>query len=141
MDAINVNGEVIDHIELIKMNKQLYQDFQPGAISGVSTDLILLHQGLKRSRVEVTQVPEKDKSFKVHCRFSAPRVQKPRKVRLKLHSESGKYELGSEQEVILPPVEGEMMEVELTAIPRVDVKVNQEKMKLMLEPEPMAPAP
>ena len=120
MDTIDVNGSIIDHLEITKNNGRPNKQY---LWTAAPMETIQLHQVLHSALTKtVPAKPKKNEPFTVSYKLSAPALNSPAKMTFKLRCEQGTYELGEPQTFTIPE-EGGTIEVKLTATPLADVQV------------------
>jgi hypothetical protein len=120
MDTIDVNGSIIDHLEITKNNGRLNKQY---LWTAAPMETIQLHQVLHSALTKtVPAKPKKNEPFTVSYKLSAPALSSPAKMTFKLRCEQGTYELGEPQTFTIPE-EGGTIEIKLTATPLADVQV------------------
>ena len=124
MDTFDIEGNIIDHLEINKSNSQLNEQYLWTAIPMAA---VRLHQDLHRAEPkQLSKKPKKDRPFNVTYKLSVPALGEPAKMTFKLHCNKGTYRL-PEPKTLTIPKEGGTFNVELTVTPLVDVKVPNKK--------------
>jgi predicted phosphodiesterase len=134
MDTIDINGNIIDHLEITKNDGQLNKQYLWTAVPMETIRLhYVLHSALTKT---VPAEPKKDEPFTVPYKLSAPALSSPAKMTFKLRCDKETYELGEPQTFTIPE-EGGTIEVKLTATPLADVQVPKDAQG---RPKPISPA-
>ena len=121
MDTFDIDGNVIDHLEIIKTNGRLNKQYLWTAVPMAA---VRLHQDLHRAQPKrLSKKPKKDQPFNVTYKFSVPELGEQAKMTFKLGCEEGTYKL-PETKILTIPKEGGTFNVELTATPLTKVKVS-----------------
>ena len=143
MDTIDIDGQVIDHLEVTKTpllasgKKQGGQLNKQYLLTAVPLEAIRLHHDLHCTRpMSLLAKPEKNQPFTVTYKLSAPILTNPAKITFELRSEQGAYQL-PEPKTIMIPKEGGTINTELTVTPLVEVKVATDKWG---RPKPIVPS-
>jgi predicted phosphodiesterase len=130
MDTFDIDGKVIDHLEIIKTDGRLNKQYLWTAIPMAA---VRLHQDLYRAKPkQLSKKPKKDRPFNVTYKLSVPALGEPAKMTFKLHCNKGTYRLQGPKTLTIPK-EGGTFNVELTATPLVDVKVPNNKKPIVPE--------
>ncbi|MHC4642817.1 MAG: purple acid phosphatase family protein [Planctomycetota bacterium] len=130
MDTFDIDGKVIDHLEIIKTDGRLNKQYLWTAIPMAA---VRLHQDLYRAKPkQLSKKPKKDRPFNVTYKLSVPALGEPAKMTFKLHCNKGTYRLQGPKTLTIPK-EGGTFNVELTATPLVDVKVPKNKKPIVPE--------
>jgi predicted phosphodiesterase len=120
MDTFDIDGKVIDHLEIIKIDGRPNKQYLWTAVPMAA---VRLHQDLHRTEPKkLSKKPKKDQSFNIYYKLSVPALGEQAKMTFKLGCEEGTYKL-PEPKTLTIPEEGGTFNVELTAIPLTDVKV------------------
>jgi predicted phosphodiesterase len=118
MDTFDINGKIIDHLEITKTDNQLNKQY---LWTAVPMEGVRLHQNLYRARpTPLATQPEKNKPFTVTYKLSVPALTNTAKITFKLRCEEGTYQL-PEPKTLTIPKEGGTFTAELTATPLVKV--------------------
>lgn len=134
MDAIDIDGKAIDHLEIDKSGGRLNKQYLSTA---VPMEAIRLHQELYSASLKPLSTRlQKDKPFTVACTLSVPELNETAKMTFSLRCDKGTYEL-PEAEVVTVSKEGGTVETELTVTPLVEVKVPKDSRG---RAKPIAPA-
>lgn len=120
MDTFDIDGNVIDHLEIVKTNGQLNKQY---LWTAVPMSAVRLHQDLHRTEPkQLSKRPKKDQPFNINYKLSVPELGEQAKMTFKLSCEEGTYKL-PESKTLTIPEEGGNFNVELSATPLTDVKV------------------
>jgi hypothetical protein len=126
MDTFDIDGRIIDHLEIIKTDNQLNKQY---LWTAVPMEAVRLHQNLHRTRpTPLATHPEKNQPFTITYKFSVPALGGPAKITFKLRCEDGTYQL-PEPKTLTIPKEGGTFTAELTVTPLVKVKAQGGKTK------------
>ncbi|HUV41635.1 MAG TPA: metallophosphoesterase family protein [Sedimentisphaerales bacterium] len=124
MDAINIDGMIIDHLQITKTDGQVNKEYKQTA---VPLEAIRIHQNLHRAFAG-TQLPGNimpNKPFNVTFKVTIPPLDHSAKMTFKLCANADKYKL-SEPKTITVPERGGAFEVDFTATPLADVKITED---------------
>jgi len=133
MDTIDINGNIIDHLEITKDDGRLNKQY---IWTAVPMETIRLHQVLHSALTKaVPAKPKKNEPFTVSYKLSVPALNSPAKMTFTLRCEQGTYELGQPQTFTIPE-EGATVEIKLTATPLVDVQMPKDSRG---NPKPILP--
>jgi len=120
MDAIDIDGKVIDHLEISKSDGRLNERYLRAA---VPMEAIRLHQELvAASPKPLSARPRKNQPFTVACALSIPELNEAAKMTFSLRGDEATYEL-PEPEIAAIPKRGGTVQTKLTVTPLVEVKV------------------
>jgi len=123
MDTFDIDGRVIDHLEIVKTDGQLNRQY---LWTAVPMEAVRLHQGVHRAQPkQLSKKPKKDQPFNVTYKFSVPELGEQAKMTFKLGCDEGTYVL-PEPKIISIPKEGGTFNVELSVTPLTDVKVSND---------------
>lgn len=120
MDTINIDGMIIDHLEITKTDGQVDEAYKRTAIP---LEAIRIHQNLHKA-FESIQLPENivpNKSFNLTFKVIVDRLEHSAKMTFKLCADAAAYNF-SEPKTITVPNQGGTFEVDFTVTPLVDVK-------------------
>ncbi len=121
MDTFDIDGRVIDHLEISKTNGRLNEQY---LWTEVPMAAVRLHQDLHRAQPkQLSKRPKKDQPFNVTYKLSVPALGQQAKMMFKLDCEEGTYKL-PEPRTLTIPKEGGTFNVELIATPLTKVKVS-----------------
>jgi hypothetical protein len=124
MDTFDIDGKVIDRLEVIKTGDKLNKQYLWTAVPMAA---VRLHQDLHKNKpTQLSKKPKKDQSFNVTYKLSVPALGEPAKMTFKLVCDEGTYKL-PESKILTIPKEGGTFKVELAATPLTDVKVPKNK--------------
>ena len=130
MDTFDIEGNVIDHLEIVKTDGQLNRQYLWTAIPMAA---VRLHQDLHKAQPkQLSKKPKKDQPFNVTYKFSVPALGEQAKMTFKLHCDGRTYQL-PEPKTLTIPKEGGTFNVELTATPLVEVKVPDKQKPIVPE--------
>ncbi len=133
MKTIDINGSVIDQLEITKTTGSLDQNYIDTA---VSTQLVHLHQLLLRTKPQPLHAPlAAGKPFTVRYSFVAPKLPTPVEMTFSLRTESDHYQLPESIEVTSRQ-QGGTITVKLEATPLTDLTPSQTRRG---EPAPLIP--
>ncbi len=122
MDTFDIDGKVIDHLEVIKTNGRQNEQYLWTAVPMAA---ILLHQDLHRTQPTRLSIrPKKNQPFNVTYKLSVPALGEPAKMTFKLRSDEGTYQL-PEPKTLTIPKEGGTFNVEFAVVPLTEVKVSK----------------
>jgi len=134
MDAIDINGKIIDHLEITKTAGRLNNEYLQTA---VPLELIGLHHDLHQAlAMPLAAPPRKNQPFAISCNLVVPALAEPVKMTFELHGQNSGYELPKAKTITIPK-EGGNIDVGLMATPLVEVKAAANKHG---KPRPIAPA-
>jgi len=134
MDTIDINGNIIDHLEITKNNGRLNKQY---LWTFVPMETIWVHQVLHSALTKtVPAKPKKNEPFTVSYKLSVPALNRQAKMTFTLRCEQGTYELGEPQTFTIPE-EGATIEIKLAATPLVDVETPTDSRG---RPKPILPA-
>ncbi len=134
MDTIDINGNIIDHLEITKNDGQLNKQY---LWTAVPMETIRLHQVLHSALTKtVPAKPKKNERFPVSYKLSVPALNSPAKITFNLRCDKGTYEVGEPQTFAVPE-EGATIEIKLTATALADVQTPKD---LRGRPKPIEPA-
>jgi predicted phosphodiesterase len=120
MDAIDIDGKAIDHLEIDKSRGRLNKQYLSTA---VPMEAIRLHQELYSASLKpLSTRPQKNQPFTVACTLSVPELNEAAKMTFSLRCDKGTYEL-PEAEVVTVAKQGGTVDAELTVTPLVEVRV------------------
>lgn len=118
MDTIDLDGRVIDHLEISKKDGRLNRQYTWAA---VPMGGIELHQLLYRSLgAGLPEVPGKDRPSTLNVDLEAPSLPAMARMTFQVRGDAQAYEL-PEPQVVTVPAEGGRVHVELTITPMVEV--------------------
>ncbi|MGB2807121.1 MAG: metallophosphoesterase family protein [Sedimentisphaerales bacterium] len=124
MDTFDIDGKVIDHLEIVKTNGRLNEQY---LWTAVPVAAVRLHQDLHKNQpAQLSKKPKKDQSFNVTYKLSVPALGEPAKITFKLDCDERTYKL-PEPKTLTIPKEGGTFKVELAATPLTEVKVPKNK--------------
>ena len=124
MDAIDIDGKIIDHLEIIKTNGRLNKQH---LWTAVPMEGIRLHQKLHSVFVKsLSEKPEKNRPFTITYQLATPALSKQCQITLKLRCDEGTYQLAEPQTLTIPK-EGGTVTAKLTVTPLVEVKVPKDR--------------
>ncbi|MHC4460364.1 MAG: purple acid phosphatase family protein [Planctomycetota bacterium] len=124
MDTFDIDGKIIDHLEIVKTDGRLNKQY---LWTAVPVAAVRLHQDLHRTGPRpLAAHPEKNQPFTITYKLSVPALGGPAKIMFKLRCEEGAYKL-PEAKTLLIPKEGGTFTAELTATPLVKVKAPKDK--------------
>ncbi len=134
MDTVDVNGNIIDHLEITKNDGRLNKQY---LWTAVPMEAVQLHQVLHSALTRTVRAkPERNKPFTISYKLSIPALSSPAKMTFTLRCEQGTYELGQPQTFTIPE-EGAAIEITLAARPLVDVQTPKDARG---RPKPILPA-
>ncbi len=120
MEAIDIDGKVIDRIEIDKTKGRLNKQYLGTA---VPMEAIRFHQELHSASLKpLSARPQKGQPFTIACTLSIPELNEAAKITFSLRCDKGTYEL-PEPKVVTIPKEAGTVEAKLTVTPLVEVKV------------------
>ncbi len=120
MDTIDVDGNIIDHLEITKSSGQLNR---PYLWTAIPMEAVALHQALYSDlNATLPTQPDKERPFTLTCRLSLPALTEPSRITFSLRGDEGTYELG-DPETFPIPEEGGTIEAKLTATALVEIEV------------------
>lgn len=120
MDAIDIKGKVVDHLEITKTDGRLNKRYLETAIP---LEAIRLHQNLHSALAAPLSVqPRKDEPFTVTYKVSVPASGKPVKMKFEFRSEQDTYRVPEPKVVVIDKAGGNIS-VELTATVLAEVKI------------------
>lgn len=120
METIDIDGKVIDHLEIDKSEGRLNRQY---LWTAVPMEAVRLHQELYSASLKpLSTRPQKNQPFTVDCTLSVPELNEAAKMTFSLRCDKGTYEL-PEPKVVMIPKEGGVVEAKLTVTPLVEVKV------------------
>lgn len=118
MDTIDIDGRVIDHLEVTKSKGRLNKQY---LWTAVPVDGIQLHQRLHENLdVVLSEVPEKDRPFTVNIRMTLPPLSSEARLTFELRGDPNAYQLPEPYRVTVPEAGGPVR-AELTVTPRVAI--------------------
>ncbi|UCG58027.1 MAG: metallophosphoesterase [Phycisphaerales bacterium] len=124
MDAIDIDGNVIDHVEITKTEGRPDKQYLWTAIPMGG---ITLHQTLRPALEKpLSAKPAKNQPFVISYKLSVSELASPAMITLALRCRDRAYEL-PEAKTLTIPKEGGTLEVELTATPLVDVELSDKR--------------
>ena len=134
MDTIDINGNIIDRLEIAKNDGRLNKQY---IWTAVPMETIRLHQVLHSGLTKTVQAkPKKNEPFTVSYKLSVPALNRPAKMTFTLRCEQGTYEISQPQTFTIPE-EGTTIEIKLAATPLVDVRTPKDSRG---RPQPILPA-
>ncbi len=120
MDTFDIDGNVIDHLEIIKAHGRLNRQYLWTAVPMAA---VRLRQDLLRTKpAQLPTIPEKGQRFNITCKLSVPVLGEPAKITFKLHCKEGTYEI-PKPKILTIPREGGTFNVEFAVTALTDVKV------------------
>ena len=121
MDTIDIDGNVIDHLEIVKTDGRPNKQYLWTAVPMAA---LRLHQDLHRTQPRrLSKKPKKDQPFNVTYKLSVPALGEEAKMTFRLVCAEGTYKL-PEPKIISVPKEGGAFNVELSVTPLTDLKVS-----------------
>ena len=124
IDTIDIDGEVIDHLEISKSDGRLNNDYLQTALP---MGLVRLHQDLRTSSLALASGPRiVGEPFTVKCHLLAPHTPTIVNASLSLQAEPGMYELGIEQQVLIPPTGGQV-DISFAVTPLVEIELKKQR--------------
>jgi len=124
MDTFDINGKIIDHLEITKTNGKLNKQYLWTAVPMAA---VRLHQDLHKTQpTRLSNWPEKNQPFTFTYQLSVPPLSEPANITFKLRCDEGAYQL-PEPKTLTIPKEGGTFKVELTVTPLVGGKVPKDK--------------
>ena len=118
MDTIDIDGRIIDHLEVTKSEGRLNKQY---LWTAVPVGGIQLHQRLHENLdVVLSEVPEKDRPFTVNIRMTLPPLSNEARLTFELRGDPDAYRLPEPCRVTVPEAGGPVR-AELTVTPRVAV--------------------
>lgn len=124
MDTFDINGKIIDHIEVSKTNGRLNKQYLWTAVPMAA---VQFHRAVARTQpARLSKWPEKNQPFTVTYKLSVPPLSEPANITFKLRCDEGAYQL-PEPKTLTIPKEGGTFNVELTVTPLVGGKVPKDK--------------
>ena len=120
MDAIDVDGRIIDHLEISKTNGRPDKQYLQTA---VPMEAVRIYRDLSRKTpAAIAVTPQKSCPFIVTYQLSVPPLAQPAEITFELCSEQGNYQL-PQPKTLKVPKEGGTIRTELTVTPLVEVGV------------------
>ena len=124
MDTFDINGKIIDHLEVTKTNGKPNKQYLWTAVPMAA---VRLHQDLHKTQpTRLPKRPKKDQPFNITYKLSIPALGGPANITFELRCDEGTYQL-PEPKTLTIPKEGGTFNVELTVTPLVEVKVPKNK--------------
>lgn len=118
MDTIDIDGRIIDHLEVTKSDGRLNKQY---LWTAVPVGGIQLHQRLHENlAVVLSEVPEKDRPFAVNVRMTLPPLSNEASLIFELRGDPNAYQLPEPHRITVPEAGGPVR-AELTVTPRVAV--------------------
>jgi hypothetical protein len=122
MDTFDIDGKVIDHLEVIKTNGRQNEQYLWTAVPMAA---VRLHQDLHRTKpTQLSKKPKKDQPFNITYKLSVPALGESAKMTFKLRCDEGTYQL-PEPKTLTIPKEGGAFNAEFTVVPLTEVKVSK----------------
>jgi predicted phosphodiesterase len=122
MDAIDIDGRIIDHVELSKSGEELNKQY---LWTAVPIDGVRLHQALLPELIEpLSAKPQQGRAFNISYRFSVGALTDPANITFTLRGDEQAYSLPATKSVTLSEEEGSV-KVDLTVTPLVEVKLSE----------------
>jgi predicted phosphodiesterase len=120
MDTIDIDGKIIDHLEITKTDGRLNEQY---LWTSVPVAAVRLHQDLLRTKpAQLPTIPEKGERFNITYKLSVPVLGEPAKITFKLHCNEGTYEI-PKPKILTIPKEGGTFNVEFAVTALTEVKV------------------
>jgi len=124
MDTFDINGKIIDHIEVSKTNGRLNKQYLWTAVPMAA---VQFHRAVARTQpARLSTRPKKEQPFNITYKLSVPALGETAKMAFKLRCDEGTYQL-PEPKTLKIPKEGGTFNVDLTATPLVEVKLPKDK--------------
>ncbi len=125
IDVININGQVIDHLELNKISGHLNKQYQQTA---VPLEAVQLHQSLRKAKPKLSLAKmQNHQPANVKYKLSIPALVNPAKITFTLTpSDDGSYKLPAPKTIEIPK-EGTAVTVKFEVTPLVDVTADKFK--------------
>jgi len=122
MDTIDIDGKIIDHLEITKTDGRLNKQYLWTAVPMAA---VRLRQDLHRTQpTRLSARPKKRQPFNITYKLSVPALGEQAKMTFKLFCEEGTYKL-PEPKTLTIPKEGGAFNVEFTVVPLTEVKVSK----------------
>jgi hypothetical protein len=119
MDAIDINGRVIDHLEISKTGERLNEEYLQTAIP---RQAVGLHHALRSGLLPLSEEPQKGRAFTVEYEVSVPELPESVDVTFEFRSRPGSYELPEPKTIVIPK-SGLTFSTEVKITPLVDIEV------------------
>ena len=133
MDAIDIDGRVIDHLEITKTAGRLGKQY---LLTAVQMEAVRFHQQLYNTlKTPLPRRPQKNEPFTISYKLPTPGLTGPAKITFELRCDEGVYRLPEPKTVTIPKKRGEVS-VELTVTPLVNVEVPTRKRRGTIPIEP-----
>lgn len=124
MDTFDINGKIIDHLEVTKADGKLNKQYLWTAVPMAA---VRFHQDLYRTKPgRLSKWPVKNRPFTVTYKITVPPLDEPANVIFKLRCDEGAYQLPGPKTLTIPKVGG-TFNVELSVTPLVGSKVPKGK--------------
>ena len=120
MDTIDIDGKIIDHMEISKIDGKLNKEYLQTAMP---IQTVQLHQDLYYAKARtIPGKPEKDKPFSVVYQVSLPASAGSSQMTFELRCHKGLYKLPESKKLTVPK-DGGFINVELTVVPLVNITI------------------
>ena len=133
LDAIDINGRVIDHLEISKTGERLNEEYLQTAIP---RQAVGLHHALRSGLLPLSEEPQKGRAFTVEYEVSVPELSESVDVTFEFRSRPGSYELPEPKTIVIPK-SGLTFSTEVKITPLVDIEVFMDDDELLLIGPPL----
>ena len=126
MDTIDIDGKIIDHMEISKTDGKLNKEYLQTAMP---IQTVQLHQDLYYAKARTApEKPQKDKPFSVIYQASLPASAGSGQMTFELRCHKGLYKLPEAKKITIPK-DGGFINVELTVVPLGNVSIPTNKQR------------
>ncbi len=133
LDVIDIDGNVIDHLELAKTWGKLNRKYRDTA---VPAEAARFYQNLRAAlNTPPPQKAQKNQPFTVTYKLATPALKKPGKITFKFRSQAGNYILPEPKTIVIPTKAG-TINAEFRITPLVKIKRPVDKYR---KPKPIVP--
>jgi predicted phosphodiesterase len=133
MDTIDIDGRVIDHLEITKTASRLDRQY---LLTAVPMKAVRFHQELNNAlKAPLPAKPQKSRPFIISYKLSSPALASPAEITFKLRGDESAYQL-PEPKTVTMAREGGQVSIELTVTPLVDIEVPARKRRRAIPIEP-----